>query len=173
MYTPSLTHITRLLHVLKPNPLLLQYYAYYQHKIETITATTIMMMLCINNHLLVLLLTVQYLKITRLDGMLAAIISKHYLPIFNSLDVDSHFNGSTTTLQKRYLQDLVPVVTGVEPKMSSQTTKQMYEPLMAHDVTGLASIRNSLKLDGRHISIGIIDSGVDFTHPALGGCINE
>lgn len=30
-----------------------------------------------------------------------------------------------------------------------------------------------LKLDGSGIKIGLIDSGVDYTHPALGGCFGK
>ncbi|KAI8049718.1 peptidase S8/S53 domain-containing protein [Syncephalis plumigaleata] len=131
------------------------------------------MMMRINQRLLTLLLAMQYLQIATLDGTHAANISKHYLSIRADLDIDPHSTSGNAVLQKRFIQDLVPTVTGAGPKMSSQSTKQMYDPPMAYDATGLANIRNSLKLNGRGVSIGIIDSGVDVTHPALGGCVNE
>ncbi|KAF9362126.1 hypothetical protein BGX26_000014 [Mortierella sp. AD094] len=39
-----------------------------------------------------------------------------------------------------------------------------------HDFTGIKEVHESLKLFGNGIKIGIIDSGVDYHHPALGGC---
>ncbi|KAG0216416.1 hypothetical protein BGX28_002886 [Mortierella sp. GBA30] len=39
-----------------------------------------------------------------------------------------------------------------------------------HDLTGVKEVHESLKLFGEGIKIGIIDSGVDYHHPALGGC---
>ncbi|GJJ68336.1 hypothetical protein EMPS_00682 [Entomortierella parvispora] len=39
-----------------------------------------------------------------------------------------------------------------------------------HDFTGVKEVHESLKVFGNGIKIGIIDSGVDYTHPALGGC---
>ncbi|KAF9132977.1 hypothetical protein BGW39_010870, partial [Mortierella sp. 14UC] len=39
-----------------------------------------------------------------------------------------------------------------------------------HDHTGVKEAHDSLRLYGKGIKIGIIDSGVDYHHPALGGC---
>ncbi|KAF8928494.1 hypothetical protein BGZ47_001577 [Haplosporangium gracile] len=39
-----------------------------------------------------------------------------------------------------------------------------------HVLTGVKEVHDSLKLYGKGIKIGIIDSGVDYHHPALGGC---
>ncbi|KAH7045009.1 peptidase S8/S53 domain-containing protein [Linnemannia elongata] len=39
-----------------------------------------------------------------------------------------------------------------------------------HELTGVKAVHDSLKLYGKGIKIGIIDSGVDYHHPALGGC---
>ncbi|KAF9113974.1 hypothetical protein BGX27_000437 [Mortierella sp. AM989] len=39
-----------------------------------------------------------------------------------------------------------------------------------HDLTGVKEVHETLKLFGKGIKIGIIDSGVDYHHPALGGC---
>ncbi|KAF9923971.1 hypothetical protein FBU30_005991 [Linnemannia zychae] len=39
-----------------------------------------------------------------------------------------------------------------------------------HEITGVKQVHESLKLYGKGIKIGIIDSGVDYRHPALGGC---
>ncbi|KAK3843452.1 MAG: peptidase S8/S53 domain-containing protein [Linnemannia gamsii] len=39
-----------------------------------------------------------------------------------------------------------------------------------HELTGVKEVHDSLKLYGKGIKIGIIDSGIDYHHPALGGC---
>ncbi|KAG0330361.1 hypothetical protein BGZ99_004731 [Dissophora globulifera] len=40
----------------------------------------------------------------------------------------------------------------------------------AHEQTGVLNARNNLHLLGKGIKIGIIDTGIDYTHEALGGC---
>ncbi|KAG0338555.1 hypothetical protein BG004_007173 [Podila humilis] len=42
-----------------------------------------------------------------------------------------------------------------------------------HDFTGVKQVHDKMKLYGKGIKIGIIDSGVDYTHPALGGCFGS
>ncbi|KAF9149466.1 hypothetical protein BG015_008741 [Linnemannia schmuckeri] len=39
-----------------------------------------------------------------------------------------------------------------------------------HELTGVKEVHDALKLYGKGIKIGIVDSGVDYHHPALGGC---
>ncbi|KAG0343284.1 hypothetical protein BG000_000003 [Podila horticola] len=40
----------------------------------------------------------------------------------------------------------------------------------AHEQTGVLDARNKLNLDGHGVRVGIIDTGVDYTHEALGSC---
>ncbi|KAI8465151.1 MAG: hypothetical protein J3K34DRAFT_95240 [Monoraphidium minutum] len=41
----------------------------------------------------------------------------------------------------------------------------------ADDWTGLAAVRDNLRrVDGRKIKLGVLDAGVDYSHPALGKC---
>ncbi|KAJ1675195.1 hypothetical protein EV182_001743, partial [Spiromyces aspiralis] len=39
-----------------------------------------------------------------------------------------------------------------------------------HELTGVARLHSELGLSGKGVKIGIIDSGVDYTHPDLGDC---
>ncbi|KAI7887459.1 subtilisin-like protein [Lichtheimia hyalospora FSU 10163] len=39
--------------------------------------------------------------------------------------------------------------------------------------TGVTQLRQELGLTGREIKVGIIDSGIDYTHPSLGGCFGK
>ncbi|KAI8606655.1 peptidase S8/S53 domain-containing protein, partial [Dissophora ornata] len=38
------------------------------------------------------------------------------------------------------------------------------------NMTGVTRVHSELKLKGKGIKVGVIDTGIDFTHPALGGC---
>ncbi|GJJ78492.1 hypothetical protein EMPS_10851 [Entomortierella parvispora] len=42
-----------------------------------------------------------------------------------------------------------------------------------HKETGVAQVHESLKLFGKGIKVGIIDSGTDYKNPALGGCFGK
>ncbi|KAF9972941.1 hypothetical protein BGZ73_003861 [Actinomortierella ambigua] len=44
------------------------------------------------------------------------------------------------------------------------------KPNAIHDYTGVTEIHKKRHLYGNGIKVGVIDSGVDFTHPSLGGC---
>ncbi|KAF9318986.1 hypothetical protein BG006_003069, partial [Podila minutissima] len=43
----------------------------------------------------------------------------------------------------------------------------------AHTMTGADYVQKTLKFTGKGVKVGIIDSGVDYTHPALGGCFGK
>ncbi|KAI8890800.1 subtilisin-like protein [Backusella circina FSU 941] len=42
----------------------------------------------------------------------------------------------------------------------------------AHDMTGVSEVKKD-GITGKGIKIGILDTGIDYTHPALGGCFGE
>ncbi|KAJ3411919.1 hypothetical protein HDV05_001500 [Chytridiales sp. JEL 0842] len=44
------------------------------------------------------------------------------------------------------------------------------KPELIHSLTGVNFARNNLGLTGKGIKVGVIDSGVYYLHPALGGC---
>ncbi|KAG0236491.1 hypothetical protein BGW42_003397 [Actinomortierella wolfii] len=43
----------------------------------------------------------------------------------------------------------------------------------AHILTGVKEVRERLGVTGKGIKVGIIDTGVDYKHPALGGCFGQ
>ncbi|TPX71855.1 hypothetical protein SpCBS45565_g00948 [Spizellomyces sp. 'palustris'] len=63
------------------------------------------------------------------------------------------------------LAPIPPNVSGVYPHLSS--------PLMhlTHRMTGVEGVIG--QFDGTGVKVAIVDSGVDYTHPALGGCFGE
>ncbi|KAF9406674.1 hypothetical protein BGZ94_003009 [Podila epigama] len=43
----------------------------------------------------------------------------------------------------------------------------------AHVMTGADYVQKKFKYTGKGVKVGVIDSGVDYTHPALGGCFGK
>ncbi|KAF9571056.1 hypothetical protein EC968_001040 [Mortierella alpina] len=93
---------------------------------------------------------------------------------------------SLTVRDESVLQDILKQIQGikmVEPVVMhdrpdvDQETVQVFgngvphlKQRTVHDLTGVKEVHETLKLFGQGIKIGIIDSGVDYMHPALGGC---
>ncbi|CAO3565732.1 unnamed protein product [Mortierella alpina] len=93
---------------------------------------------------------------------------------------------SLTVRDESVLQDILKQIQGikmVEPVVMhdrpdvDQETVQVFgkgvsniKQRTVHDLTGVKEVHENLKLFGQGIKIGIIDSGIDYTHPALGGC---
>ncbi|RKP35448.1 peptidase S8/S53 domain-containing protein [Dimargaris cristalligena] len=44
------------------------------------------------------------------------------------------------------------------------------KPMLAHNYTGVDHVHNQLGKTGANVKIGILDAGVDYTHPAFGNC---
>ncbi|KAG1117479.1 hypothetical protein G6F42_013427 [Rhizopus arrhizus] len=42
-----------------------------------------------------------------------------------------------------------------------------------YNATGISRVRDELGITGKGIKVGVIDTGVDYMHPALGGCFGE
>ncbi|CAF4514129.1 unnamed protein product [Rotaria sp. Silwood2] len=43
-------------------------------------------------------------------------------------------------------------------------------PVIAHDLTGVGNVHDQLKNFGNGVRVAVIDTGIDYKHPALGGC---
>ncbi|KAJ2078322.1 hypothetical protein H4R24_004561 [Coemansia sp. RSA 988] len=55
-------------------------------------------------------------------------------------------------------------------KLNTRSSKHNITSSYLHQKTGLAKVVKELGLDGKGVKIGIVDSGVDYEHPDLGGC---
>ncbi|RKP33717.1 peptidase S8/S53 domain-containing protein, partial [Dimargaris cristalligena] len=42
--------------------------------------------------------------------------------------------------------------------------------MLAHNYTGVNNVQNVLSATGRNVKIGVLDSGIDYNHPAFGSC---
>ncbi|UJR29597.1 hypothetical protein I4U23_010814 [Adineta vaga] len=75
--------------------------------------------------------------------------------------------------------DVFPVTIIKRPRPKKKSafvdtlTEEQLKTLVPHDLTGVDDIHKRFKNFGEGVKIGIIDSGIDYTHPALGGCFGE
>ncbi|KAG0086258.1 hypothetical protein BGZ92_008284 [Podila epicladia] len=67
---------------------------------------------------------------------------------------------------------IYPVHTRKRPKALPLGALKLTRPTLesAHLLTGVQAIHARLGLTGKGIKVGIIDTGIDYKHPALGGC---
>ncbi|KAF9405082.1 hypothetical protein BGZ94_003767, partial [Podila epigama] len=67
---------------------------------------------------------------------------------------------------------IYPVRTRKRPKSIPLGSLQHIRPTLqsAHILTGVQAVHTRLGLTGKGIKVGIIDTGIDYKHPALGGC---
>ncbi|KAI9595024.1 hypothetical protein BDF19DRAFT_423070 [Syncephalis fuscata] len=82
----------------------------------------------------------------------------------------------TTNDQYRQLSSLGlvkkiwPVHVAVSSPAVVVANSQVNQLSLVHQMTGVTKVQTNLKLNGSGIKVGIVDSGVDYRHPALGGC---
>ncbi|KAG0356485.1 hypothetical protein BG005_004590 [Podila minutissima] len=67
---------------------------------------------------------------------------------------------------------IYPVRTRKRPKALPLGSLKLTRPTLqsAHVLTGVQAVHAHLGLTGKGIKVGIIDTGIDYKHPALGGC---
>lgn len=67
-----------------------------------------------------------------------------------------------------FLQDVTPLTIvsppeQVQPRQNALVTSAL-------NMTGVTRVHAELGLTGQGVKVGVIDTGIDYTHPALGGC---
>jgi subtilisin family serine protease len=65
------------------------------------------------------------------------------------------------------VKEIFPMLTHAPPRVIKQDVQ---DPLLkyAHGITGVKEVHQTLGLTGKGIKVGIIDTGIDYLHPALG-----
>ncbi|KAJ3025037.1 UNVERIFIED_CONTAM: hypothetical protein HDU68_007546, partial [Siphonaria sp. JEL0065] len=85
--------------------------------------------------------------------------------IKDSVDVDLHLS----TLNSATTYSAVRVRQSAEPVAVSSGELNPPQPELIHQITGVNQARKELGLTGKGINVAVIDTGVYYLHPALGG----
>lgn len=70
------------------------------------------------------------------------------------------------------VKDVFPMLSNTPPRVIRKDVTNP-ELRFSHGVTGVHEAQTKLGLTGKGIKVGIIDSGVEYMHPALGGCYGK
>ncbi|KAF8940137.1 peptidase S8/S53 domain-containing protein [Dissophora ornata] len=96
----------------------------------------------------------------------------------------SQFNGVSIQVKSGHTGEELAEIPGIKrvwpveryqlPK-ANLSKEDLAQPYLtsAHTMTGVDYVQKTFKYTGKGIKVGIIDSGVDYTHPALGGCFGK
>ncbi|KAF9922857.1 hypothetical protein FBU30_007000 [Linnemannia zychae] len=89
-----------------------------------------------------------------------------------SFKLEGHSEGLEEVAALQGVIGIYPVRTRKRPKALPLGSLQRTRPSLesAHILTGIKMVHEKLGLTGKGIKVGIIDTGVDYKHPALGGC---
>ncbi|KAF9418400.1 hypothetical protein BGZ94_009710, partial [Podila epigama] len=67
-----------------------------------------------------------------------------------------------------FLKIVTPLTVVSPPEQVTPTTNALVTSAL--NMTGATRVQEEMGLTGKGVKVGIIDTGVDYTHPALGGC---
>ncbi|KAK5820738.1 peptidase S8/S53 domain-containing protein [Linnemannia elongata] len=103
-------------------------------------------------------------------------LKKHAIDykVRNEYDV---FNGAAITVKSDHDGEAIASVPGVKhvwriqryslPKTTSNGGGKVDEENSVHHMTGVDAVHKKLKLTGKGVKVGIVDSGIDYKHPAF------
>ncbi|KAJ1961514.1 hypothetical protein IWQ62_003840 [Dispira parvispora] len=89
------------------------------------------------------------------------------------LEVNAEYEGviSTFSLVEAIYPNVVATTASTRRLLPRTSTNFPAQAQLAHEVTGYANFRKKYpEIKGKGIKIGILDSGLDYLHPAFGGC---
>jgi subtilisin family serine protease len=97
---------------------------------------------------------------------------QRYNTLVNAISFEVPANKADQVAALPGIKDVFPLLTSNPPRVITKALKDP-ELRFAHGMTGVATAHNELGLTGKGVKVGIIDSGVDYKHPALGGCFGK
>ncbi|CEJ03654.1 hypothetical protein RMCBS344292_17633 [Rhizopus microsporus] len=87
----------------------------------------------------------------------------------NTEDADIHKSALESILDRADVQYVTPVRVVPRPKVKVVKKGKKAKSLLPHSMTQVDLVHSKLKNKGKGVLVGILDSGVDYRHPALGG----
>ncbi|KAF9920713.1 hypothetical protein FBU30_009362 [Linnemannia zychae] len=108
----------------------------------------------------------------KITGMKSAYIRQEFRLLLNG--ISAHIPDKDELRQLADLDGILSItpLTIVSPPKKVET-KQNDLVASAHNMIGVTRVHTELKLTGEGVKVGVIDTGIDYTHPALGGCFGS
>jgi len=106
----------------------------------------------------------KFVSDARAEG-LPAEVSRTYTSLFNGFAVEASAGTAATYADLPVVKAVYPVVPVAMPEPQAATP----DDYSAIALTGVNVVQSELGFTGEGIKVGIIDSGVDYDHPDLGG----
>src|SRR5262249_19389771 len=94
---------------------------------------------------------------------------RHFRTLWNGLTVTASARDASKLRALPGVEAVYPVV-NVQPMQEEQSPGIVADLITAVRMTGADVAQNDLGLTGRGVRVAVIDSGIDFDHPDLGGC---
>ncbi|KAJ1919861.1 hypothetical protein IWQ60_007134 [Tieghemiomyces parasiticus] len=109
------------------------------------------------------------------DASIPFTVTRNYTTLLSGSSVtfdDRYQDGVTSLFATQSLWPIRTIKHADSPfKMARPLTTSLPPmPMLAHQFTGVAQLHSSYNLDGTGVKIGILDSGLDYNHPAFGNC---
>ncbi|KAJ1914367.1 hypothetical protein IWQ60_008832 [Tieghemiomyces parasiticus] len=109
------------------------------------------------------------------DAGIPFTVTRNYTTILSGSSVafkDQYQDGVSSLFATQSLWPIRTIKHADSPfkKSRPSSTSLPPMPMLAHQFTGVAEMHSTYNLDGTGVKIGIIDSGIDYKHPAFGNC---
>ena len=98
--------------------------------------------------------------------------SRHFRDLWNGVTVETDLAGANSLRGLPGVNAIYPVVSARRAQQEG-TPGNETEMITALAMTGADVAQSELGLTGRHVRVAIMDSGIDYDHPDLGGCFGR
>ncbi|KAJ3290734.1 hypothetical protein HDU79_002998 [Rhizoclosmatium sp. JEL0117] len=105
-------------------------------------------------------INVNYTQRVAINTNLASFVS---VSVHGSFDQSAHLPGIPSAISFSNVRELK------RPQLQALTSNEPPQPELIHSITGVNDARNNLGLTGKGVKVAVIDTGVYYLHPALGG----
>ncbi|OLY85179.1 Minor extracellular protease vpr [Smittium mucronatum] len=112
-----------------------------------------------------------------------SLLNSNSIPFKKRTEFNSHLlHGISLQIDPKYLDKIstFSIVKTIWPLLSRSFTQELDTDMdgapnlgYAHKLTGVDLLHSNFGLTGNGIKVAVIDTGVDYTHPSLGGCFGK
>ncbi|KAJ9055420.1 hypothetical protein DSO57_1004279 [Entomophthora muscae] len=95
---------------------------------------------------------------------------RSFCTLFNGISFHIKSSEITPLISLPDVKAVWPMISKKLPNYSLGSGESTSDPRENHMMTGVLKVHELLRIDGTGIKVGVIDTGIDYTHPYLGGC---